>query len=378
MVIIVVKEVSIVNSPYKLPLLPIEFDAETELSFYKKVVDASAKLESLKQKLRYSIVNESFIQLLTLHESVQSTRIEGTQVTFSEMLEDKLDRKEDWERIEVRNYQDSLKMGVEVINNGYPLSERLIRDLHKSLMQNARGSSGSAGEYRKIQNFIGPTKNIKDASYIPPEPQLMSEYMINLERYINGHPYLKHEDDNLHQLIKAAIVHAQFESIHPFLDGNGRLGRILIVLYLLQSNIIDTPFFFLSEELEKERFKYYAMLNGVRGIGKKSPDWKSWIHFFLDATIRMAEQHYNKLDKAEELFQKGLSQLNQPSVKKVWRTFFVYPILDVRLLTKMTDLAAPTIRKCLNQLVEQNLVFVDDRKRNRRFYHYDLISVLSD
>lgn len=194
--------------------------------------------------MNYSSVNKSFIQLLTLHESVQSTRIEGTQVSFSEMLEDNIEKKQDWEKIEVRNYQKALNKGIETIQAGYPLTERLIRNMHEILMENARGSTGAAGAYRKVQNLIGPTKNIKDASYIPPEPQFIDEYMTNLEFYINGKPYSKTDQDTTHPLIKAAIIHAQFESIHPFLDGNGRLGRILIVLYLLQADLINSPFFF--------------------------------------------------------------------------------------------------------------------------------------
>ena len=335
-------------------------------------------MEKLKQKLHYSLVNESFIQLLTLSESVQSTRIEGTQVTFSQMLEDNIEEQQDWERIEVRNYQNALKLGIEKIKIGYPLTERLIRDMHTILMENARGSTSAAGEYRKIQNFIGPSNNIKDASYIPPEPHLMADYMTNLERYINGHPYKPEEElDPLHPLINAAIIHAQFESIHPFLDGNGRLGRILIVLYLLQSKIIDSPFFFISEELERERFKYYALLNGVRSIGRTEPDWKSWIQFFLDATMRMADSHYNKLDQAEKLYQKGVSKLQQPSTKKVWEAMFSNPISTVHQIKSITHLAAPTIRKSLAELVRLNMIYGDD-KRNRRFYQYDLIRIMSD
>lgn len=366
------------KKPYPLPLLPITFDAESELSFYKKVVEASSMLEKLKQKIHYSLVSESFLQLLTLHESVQSTRIEGTQVTFSEMLEDEIDQKKDWERIEVRNYQRALSLGVETIQTGYPLSERLIRDMHNELMNDARGSTSAAGEYRTIQNFIGPTKQLKDASYVPPEPQLMGEYMANLERYINGHPYLNEEDDTLHPLIKAGIIHAQFESIHPFLDGNGRLGRILIVLYMLQSNIIDSPFFFLSEELEKEKFKYYAMLNGVRAINKDKPDWNSWINFFLNATIRMAQRQFKKLEQAEKLYEEGLKKLKQPSTEKVWGVLFKYPIATVQQIENDTSLAPVTIRKSLNELVQLNMIYGDDRKRNRRFYHYDLINIMND
>lgn len=366
------------KKPYNLPLLPLSFDAETELAFYKKVVEAQAKLERLRQKIQYSLVNESFIQLLTLQESVQSTRIEGTQVTFSEMLEDNIDQQSDWEKIEVRNYQKALNIGVEIIQTGYPLTERLIRDLHKVLMENAQGSTSAAGEYRKIQNFIGPTKDIKDASYIPPEPQLMPDYMTNLERYINGHPYKIAKEDSLHPLIKAAVIHAQFESIHPFLDGNGRLGRILIVLFLLQSKLIDSPFFFISEELERERFKYYSLLNSVRSIGRTEPDWKNWILFFLDSTIRMAEQHYQKLDNAEQLYHEGIDKLQQPATQKIWRAMFMYPIATVNEIESVTKLAPVTIRKSLVQLVQQHMIYGDDRIRNRRYYHYDLIRIMSE
>lgn len=261
---------------------------------------------------------------------------------------------------------------------GYPITERLIRDMHSILMQDARGSTSASGDYRKIQNFIGPSKQIKDASYIPPEPHLMGEYMSNLERYINGHPYQQIEENTLHSLIKAAIIHAQFESIHPFLDGNGRLGRILIVLYLLQEKLIETPFFFLSEELEREKFKYYAMLNGVRAIDRKEPDWKSWILFFLDATIRMAQQQYTKLDKAEQLYHDGMTKLDQPSTKKVWEALFSQPIANVQQIHESTNLAPVTIRKSLATLVKLNMIFGDDRKRDRRFYQYDLIRIMTE
>ena len=198
------------------------------------------------------------------------------------------------------------------------------------------------------------------------------------QRFINGNPYEIVAEDGLHPLIQAAIIHAQFESIHPFLDGNGRLGRILIVLFLLQSKLIETPYFFLSEELEREKFKYYALLNGVRGIEKSSPDWKSWIGFFLDATIKMADHQYKKLHEAELLYQNGLKRIIQPSTQKVWTSMFKVPIANVKQLEHLTGLAPATIRISLTQLVELNLLFGDDRQRNRRFYLYDLISIMKD
>lgn len=365
------------KKPYELPFLPINFDEKTELNFYKKVVIASTKLEKLKEKLHYSLVNTSIMELLTILESVQSTRIEGTQVTFSDMLEDALEEAQGWEETEVRNYRRALRLGIDEISIGYPLRERLIRNMHKTLMENARGSNSAAGEYRKIQNFIGSSNDIKDASYIPPEPQTMADYMTNLERFINGNPY-EESDEDLHPLIKCAIIHAQFESIHPFLDGNGRMGRILIVLYLLQSDLIDSPMFFLSEELEAEKYKYYALLNGMRGIEKDYPDWESWIHFFLDATIRMADRQYKKLNLAEDLFEEGKKKLKTRSEEAVWSAMFAHPITDVRQVIKETGLSPATIRKNLSVLMELGLIFSDDRKRNRRYYFYDLISIIQD
>lgn len=363
--------------PYDLPMLPINFDAETELQFYKKVVKASSKLERLNQKLNYSPMHESFIELITLQESVQSTKIEGSQVTFTDMLEEQIDGQEDWKKIEVFNYQQAIEFGVEKIRNGDALTERLIRDLHKILMQGARGSTGAAGEYRRIQNFLGPTKSIKDATYIPPEPQQVGEYMQNLELYINGNPYVDDVDESLHPLIKTAIIHAQFESIHPFLDGNGRLGRILIILYLLQENVIDTTFF-LSEELEKERFKYYSLLNGVRALIGREADWESWIMFFLQGIINMAGNQYEKLDQVEAFYLSGIEKIEQASTKKVWRSFFTHPITTVKEIQKLTALSPSTIRKGLKQLESKQMIFGNDFKRNRRYYQYDLIRIMTN
>lgn len=364
------------KNPYTLPMLPISFTSDTELKLYKKVVDAYSKLEKLKEKLNYSIVNQSFLELLTLLESVESTRIEGTQVTFSDMLEDKLEVSEDWQKVEVRNYQEALQAGIEEIRNGYPLSERLIRRLHTILMKDARGSVSAAGQYRRVQNFIGPSNNPKEASYVPPEPQLMDEYMKNLELFVNGHPYKESQYEELHPLIKCAIIHGQFESIHPFLDGNGRLGRILIVLYLLQTKLIESPFFFLSEELEKEKFRYYALLNGIRGIGRKAPDWESWIIFFLDATSKMADHQYEKLDRAEQLFKDGVRRITRNSTQKVWGALFSSPITNAAQLAALTGLSAQTVRTGLQELEQMGMVFGNDRKRNRKYYFYDLINII--
>ncbi|UTI42839.1 Fic family protein [Niallia sp. RD1] len=256
-------------------------------------------------------------------------------------------------------------------------------------MEGARGSIQSSGDFRKIKNFIGPTNRIEDASYIPISADKINDYMSNLENFINGLPYNQNLsvnhlagltdsfifDENSDPLIKAAIIHAQFESIHPFLDGNGRLGRILIVLYLMQSKLVTKPIFFVSEELEKERMRYYDLLNGVRG---QEPDWDSWILFFLSACNRMAEKNNTKLDNAEEFATAGMKLCETPSDTRVWLYTFSNPFTNVSTVAKALNMSPNTARKSSNQLVEKGLLFTDRHtKRNKKFRHYELVRILS-
>ncbi|MCB7074346.1 Fic family protein [Caldibacillus sp. 210928-DFI.2.18] len=371
-----------------LKKLPISLTTDAALKIFTILPNISNKLGRLEEKFKYSIVSDGLIQILSLRESVESTRIEGTQVTFSDMIEEKNDKHPRWEIQEVSNYQKALILGYERIQNGYPISTRLFKELHQTLMENASGSTQAAGHFRKIQNFIGPTKRIEDASYIPVSADKINEYMENVEYFMNGHPYgekltVSHLndaeyifDENSDPLIKAAIIHAQFESIHPFLDGNGRLGRILIVLYLLQSKLIRKPIFFVSEELEKERARYYKLLNGVRG---NQPDWGKWILFFLNACDRMAERIHNKLDRAEQLARKGLSLCETESERKVWLYTFSNPFTTVAEVYNHLQISPNTARKALNSLDEKELLFADtDVKRNKKYRNYDLMRILTD
>ena len=368
--------------------LPISVGTKDALKILSILSTISNKLGRLEEKFNHSVVSDALVQILSLSESVESTRIEGTQITFSDMVEEKNDKNPRWEINEVSNYQSALEEGFDRIKVGYPLSSRLIKDLHRTLMQGARGSTQAAGQFRKIQNFIGPTKNIEEASYIPVSAEKIDHYMENLEYFINGHPYdvklpIIHLpkgdfifDENSDPLIKAAILHAQFESIHPFLDGNGRLGRILIVLYLMQAKLVTKPIFFVSEELEKERARYYALLNGVRG---NQPDWGSWILFFLNACDRMADRINQKLDKAEQLAMKGLGICETESERNVWLYTFSDPFTNSSKVAEHVGIAPNTARKALNSLVEKDLLFVDTEiKRNKKYRNYDLMRILRD
>lgn len=372
--------------------LPVKVNNQEALAILNILSKVSNKIGRLDEKFRHSIVSESLVQILSLSESVESTRIEGTQVTFADMVEEKDDKHPRWEIIGVMNYQRALLEGAELISNGYPLSTRVIQSLHETLMHGARGAAQASGSFRKIQNFIGPNKRIEDATYIPISAEQIDAYMSNLEQFINGHPYGKRLsvrhlfspgtgevdgfvfDESSDPLIKAAILHAQFESIHPFLDGNGRLGRILIVLYLMQSQMVSNPIFFVSEELKVEKMRYYDLLNGVRG---EHPDWGSWILFFLDACDRMADKLHHKLDAAEELAKEGLSHCETVSDRRVWLHLFSTITTTAPVVAQELQLSPTTARQSLKHLTEKGLLFTDRQtKRNKKYRNYELLKIL--
>lgn len=284
-----------------LKFLPPSMSIKEAVILLQKLAKVNMVIGSMKSEFGHSLVRDSLVSLFSLSESVQSTRIEGTQVTFYDMFEKSSNKQKEWEKQEVLNYQEALKHGLLLIDSGMPFSTRLIKELHRILMTNACGTNSAGGEFRKIQNFIGPDSKIEHAVYIPVEAQTISNYMENLEFFVNGihhssfieinQPDLFIIDEHADPLLKIAIMHAQFESIHPFLDGNGRLGRILIALMAVKYGLVNVPVFLVSEELEKERSRYYDLLNGIRG---EDPDWFAWLSFFVDCCGRMSEQLVKK------------------------------------------------------------------------------------
>lgn len=372
-------------------VLPPAVSIKEAIVLYKKCSEISRKLGRLQAVYSKSIVSTSLFQLFSLQESVQSTRIEGTQVTFSDLIDEATKEKKSSEVQEVLNYSKALELGVDLIKAGKPISYSLIKKIHSVLMEgDARGTISSKGEFRKIQNYIGPTGcNESNASYIPVSANEIGNYMTNLEYYINDMPHasfptFEEEDrhilsENEDPLIKTAIIHAQFESIHPFLDGNGRTGRILIVLSILKDSLMDEPVFFVSEELEKERIRYYNALNGIRG---DHPDWFTWIDFFLNACSRMADEMLSKLENIDKLAYMGMDVIRKEDKKNnslvdAWLYCFSNPFCTVKSMAKHLGSSEGTARKYLNQLVELKLVDVDHaKKRNLTYINYDLLREL--
>lgn len=366
--------------------LPITLNESQALLLYKKLASVNKVLGRLETALKSSLINKSILSLLSYNESVQSTRIEGTQVTFHEIMETAKTGAKNWQQNEVFNYKKAIDFGFEQLKERkMVISTRLMKDLHKILMSDeARGTISNGGEFRKVQNFIGPDNNMENASYIPIGANEIGEYMTNLEYFINGtsHPSLELENDeevityNSDTLLRIAVAHAQFESIHPFLDGNGRLGRILIALMAVQEKLLDYPVFFVSEELEKERIRYYNALNATRG---ENADWMPWLNLFLSASEQMANNLLKKIHNADEHAKKGLEICQTEIQKKIWLSTFQLPVATSAQLSEITKHHSSTVKKSLDFLVSKSLLDRDNSaKRNIKYYNYDLLRAIQN
>ena len=365
--------------------LPVSIKIDQAAEIFMKLANVSSEISRLDEKFKYSIVRSDLINTLALKESVQSTRIEGTQVTFTDMVNESHKTEQKKEHIEVLNYRKALYLGQERIINGYPLTIRLILDLHDVLMEDARGTNLVRGEFRKVPNWIGPTKRFEDAVYLPIPASDIESYLTNWETYANKHPYGEKMDtsylnegefildENIHPLLKVAILHAQFESIHPFLDGNGRLGRIIIALYMMQSEQLSSPIFFVSEELERQRAKYYHLLNETRG---ENPKWYNWLNFFLDASQRMAGKLNVLLDQAEQIASTGLQKCEGHTERQVYLMTFRYPNITAVQATEHAEISPSTARRTLNSLAKREILFKDPvQRRNVEYFNYDVLDL---
>jgi len=357
------------KKPFHPNFLPITIQTDDLIEILKLETEARVKIERYNSILDRSPIKEEILLMFSLDESLQSTRIEGTQATFDEVISSDITGNKKIDVIEVENYLDALKQGVELIKY-LPISTRLILMLHRTVLENSRGASRSPGEYRKIQNFIGPTSKIEDATYIPPEANLISDYMTNIENYINNDDL----DIKLGYLVKIAIIHAQFESIHPFLDGNGRIGRILIILYLINKKVINKPTFFISQTLEKNKFKYYTLLNNLR---VENPKWVDWIKFFLNSSMSQAEYYVNKLEKIESLYSELIKIAEENHIRNdIVRFIFTTPILNIATVQKRLGISNNTVRYNINKLIASGKIYSDDKKRNKTYHFYDLLDIM--
>jgi Fic family protein len=316
---------------------------------------------------------------LTTKEATLSSKIEGTQVTVNEVFEHEAGMFKEGEKSadiqEITNYRQALYMAYKALDT-YPIKLGFIRELHKALLDSARGHDKNPGEFRKDQNWIGrPSCAIEEASFIPPTPLRLLDFLQEWERYVNS--------SDVDPLLQAAVVHAQFELIHPFKDGNGRIGRIIIPLFLYTKRALSQPMFYLSEYLEKHREEYYQRLLDI----SSKDDWNGWIAFFLEAVANQATQNSERVKAIRALYDEMKVAIqatthSQYSVH-ILDSIFSKPVFGasdiVRELTKSYDVHAKTARSLLRKLKEAEILKEIKRgsgSRSAIMYFPRLISII--
>jgi len=293
-----------------------------------------------------------YIKMHVTIEANKSSRIEGTKTTIEDDLSDlqdvSLEKRDDWE--EVQNYVKATNFSIERINEGFPICNRLFKEIHKILLAGVRGEKKTPGEFRISQNWIGGTMP-STAVYVPPLVENLNNCLTDLELFINN------EKIDTPELIKIAIIHYQFESIHPFLDGNGRIGRLLIPLYLQSKKYLDNPCLYISFFFEKNRDLYYQKLNNVR----TNNDIIGWIKFFLEGIIETAKIAKEKFKNVVELTKKidgKLTELNVKfdNAKKVMDYFYNEPYSSRKKLADALGMPDSTVNGVVNELKRVNII----------------------
>jgi Fic family protein len=315
-----------------------------------------------------SVLPDTHLLLYTYirKEAVLSSQIEGTQSTLADLLLFELKESPGvplHDVVEVSNYVRALEHGVKRMRGGFPLSNRLIREVHKILLSRGRGAGKSPGEFRRSQNWIGGTRP-GNARYVPPPPHRVPDAMGTLEKFVH--------DTATQGLVKAALWHVQFETIHPFLDGNGRVGRLMVTLFLCAEGVLREPMLYLSLFLKQHRTRYYELLDAVRRDG----DWEAWVAFFCEGVASVSDSAVVTARRVLELAETDRERLaslgrKAGSAAAVQATLLRTPVCTIPRLARHTHLTLPTIAKALDVLEKQNIVSETTGKRRNRVYRYD-------
>ena len=317
-----------------------------------------------------------FIYAYVRKEAVLSSQIEGTQSSFSDLVMFESDRAPGApidDVVEVSSYVTALDHGLERLRGGFPLSNRLIREVHGVLLSEGRGSEKSPGEFRTTQNWIGGSRP-GNAAFVPPPPTEVADCMGALERFLHA------TDDGLPVLLRAGLAHVQFETIHPFLDGNGRVGRLLITLLLCDAGVLREPLLYLSLYLKQNRSTYYDLLDEVRRTG----DWEAWLAFFLEGVRETAEGAVTTSTRLTDLFKEngvrieGLGR-RAGSALRVHEALMAYPVRSVAQVCEHTGLTPPTASSAIQSLVELGIAReITGRRRGRLFVYDGYLSILNE
>jgi Fic family protein len=353
------------------PRPPIDWTPELRSKFDQALL-ALGRLDSVSTLLPDTSL---FLYMYVRKEAVLSSMIEGTQSSLSDLLLFELDQEPGVPLDDVRevsNYVAALDHGLRLLEEGLPLSLRLFREIHGVLLTKGRGSNQTPGEFRRSQNWIGGTRP-GNAAFVPPPAEEVLECMSKLELFLHDQP------EPTPVLLKAALAHVQFETIHPFLDGNGRLGRLLIALLLYEQKVLREPMLYLSLYFKMHRQYYYELLNNVRMTG----DWEAWLDFFAEAVIVTATQAVETAQQLLDLSNQDRDKISglgraAASTLQVHRALMEHPIATSGSLVEKTGITPATVNKALGQLEQLGIVKeLTAQKRNRLFSYAGYIEIMS-
>ncbi len=335
---------------------------------------ATKALAALKKNAK-SIPNTTlFLYTYIQKEALLSSQIEGTQTSFSDLIlfEQQQEPNVTVDDVEeVSNYIKAIQHGLKRLKKGFPLCLRLLCEIHAILLAGTRGANKMAGEFRRTQNWIGGTRP-GTALYVPPPVAHMLACLDRLESFLH--------DETLPTLLRAGLAHVQFESIHPFLDGNGRLGRLLITLMLCEGKLLNSPILYLSLYLKQHRKVYYALLQEVRTTG----NWEAWLIFFLEGVTTTSNQATKATQDIDRLFRADQEKINRLGRSRfTCDQIFTYlkrlPQASVAVIVKQLAITPPTARNALNKLLEAGILEeITEKKRDRVYVYRKYLDILEE
>jgi len=355
-------------TPTPLPPVPqIHLDDE----LVELLVQANKQLAVLNGLATHIPNVRLFVAMYVRKEALMSSQIEGTQATLEDVLDPLIDQNVNQDVAEVINYIKATEFAISRLEE-LPLCIRLIKETHGVLMEGTRGQERNPGEFRYSQNWIGGQgSTLRNARFIPPAPDDMIVAMSDLEKYINA-------DDSLDVLIRAGLIHYQFETIHPFLDGNGRIGRLLITLYLMQKGVLSTPALYISYFLKQNRVEYYDRLTEVRRNG----NYEQWVKFFLRAVLETAADATATIDQLAALHDANITSISSlgRAAKTALRLFSYleeFPIMDIRRTSIALGLSFKTVSDSVKRLCDLGILTPrSTNQRNRTFTYTAYLDLL--
>ena len=344
------------------PNPPVELDAEGV-----ELLVAAHRQLALLEGLAARIPNmELFVSMYVRKEALLSSQIEGTQATLEDVLDPLVDVNANRDVVDVVNYIRATEFALRR-RSELPLCCRLIREMHGVLMEDVRGQEKYPGEFRRTQNWIGGAgSTLKNARYIPPNVEDMNAAMSALETYMNA-------EDTLDPLIRTALVHYQFETIHPFLDGNGRIGRLLITLFLMEQNLLSTPALYISYFMKQNRIEYYDRMTEVRRTG----DYEQWILFFLRAVAVSAADAVAAIDDLHALHEKnvdvltdGTNKKQRTTLTKLFSYLEAHPMIEVKKTAEALGISYNAVSRAVAVLIEKGILEQQAQAGKTRIYSY--------